>query len=57
MKFDRGTGQLNIESMPATQGERFIGTLSAELSSKDGDAVKLTASFDADAGHQSFDEC
>ena len=57
VKFNRGTGQLNIESMPAAQGERFIATLNAELSDKDGNVAKLTASFDADAGYQSFDDC
>ena len=57
VKFDRGSGQLTIKSMPAAQGERFIASLNAELSDKDGNVANLTASFDADAGYQSFDEC
>lgn len=55
--FDRGSGQLIIESYPAAQGERFIATMSAELSDKHGNVANITASFDADAGYQSFDEC
>lgn len=57
VSYERGSGQLIIKSMPAAQGERFIAELKAELSEKSGNAINIEASFDADAGYQSFDEC
>ena len=43
--------------MPTAQGERFIGTLTAELKDKQGNVINITADYDADAGYQSFDDC
>jgi hypothetical protein len=55
--FNTGSGELIITSMPTAQGERFIGTLTAELQDKQGNAINIAADYDADAGYQSFDEC
>ena len=55
--FDKGSGEVIIESMPRVQGERFIGTLTAELQDKQGNVINITADYNADAGYQSFDDC
>jgi len=55
--FDNGSGTVVIESMPTAQGERFIGTLTAELKDKQGNVINITADYNADAGYQSFDDC
>lgn len=55
--FNTASGELVIESMPTAQGERFIGTLMAEMKDKQGNVIKISAVYDADAGSQSFDDC
>lgn len=55
--YDKGTGELVIEEMPTAEGEQFIATLTAELMDDDGNTVNISATYDADAGIQSFDDC
>ena len=57
VNYDLGSGQLVIESMPAAEGDMFIGTLTVELSDEDGNTINLEATYNADAGMQSFDDC
>lgn len=55
--YNSGTGELVIETMPAAEGDMLVATLSAELSDDDGNSITLTATYNADAGMQSFDDC
>lgn len=58
VSFDQvGSGEFVLESVPTAQGERLVGTISAELNSDDGDTIQFDADLDLDAGYQSFDEC
>ena len=57
-RFDQvEQGQLILESIPAAQGERLVGTIEADLTNDEGSRVSLEADLDLDAGRQSFDEC
>ncbi|MAU13749.1 MAG: hypothetical protein CL607_28290 [Anaerolineaceae bacterium] len=57
VNYDLGSGELVIENLPAAEGEMFIGTLTAELSDEDGNTINLEATYNAEAGMQSFEDC
>lgn len=58
VRFDKvSSGEFVLESVPAAQGERLLGTISAEVNSDDDDTIQFEADLDLDAGYQSFDDC
>lgn len=56
-QFDMGSGQLILESVPRAGGERAVGSLTASLSSDDGETVEISAEFDIETADYAFEGC
>ncbi|MEM9953019.1 MAG: hypothetical protein AAF846_15550 [Chloroflexota bacterium] len=56
-EYESGTGTLTIESYPASEGDSFVATMTAELSDSDGNVVTVDASFNIIAGASAYEDC
>ena len=58
VRFDQvENGEIIVESVPAAQGEHFVGSISADMANDDGNRIQLAADLNVETGSQSFSEC